>query len=306
MDEIVILGVFVADTTYRATRQPDMGETIMGTEFALGPGGKGSNQAVAASRLGSRVSFISRLGDDAFAGMAREMWTNDGITPLVITDTESFTGAAFIFVDSKTGDNAIIIVPGAAGKVSADDVERHAKEIAGARVFLTQLETPIEAARSGLEIARKANVTTILNPAPAAPLDAGIMGLCDYLVPNETEAEELTGMKIRSIDDARQAAIVLRGTGARSVIVTLGESGAYYTNGKTEAHVSAFAAGPVVETTGAGDSFCGALAHALSQGAEPVAATRYACAAASISVTRRGTASSMPTGEEVANLLERT
>ena len=151
-DDIVILGVFVADTAYRADRAPRMGETIMGNSFALGPGGKGSNQAVAAARLGGDVSLITRLGDDAFADLAEATWTDAGVVSAATRDSGSYTGAAYIFVEEASGDNAIIVCPGAAGDISVADIDANRALIAGSAVFVTQLEQPIEAARRGLEI----------------------------------------------------------------------------------------------------------------------------------------------------------
>ena len=299
---VAILGIFVADTAYRADRQPKMGETILGKGFALGPGGKGSNQAVAVARLGSPVSFISRVGDDAFAKMAREMWVAEGVSPLVESDPNSFTGAAYIFIDDESGDNAIIVVPGAARDISPEDLERNRASIESATIFLTQLETPVEAAKRGLEIARSAGVTTILNPAPAADLETSILELCDYLVPNESEAELLTGIKVCDLKAAKDAAAELKKRGAKSVIVTLGENGALLYDGLNAVHVPPFSAGDVIETTGAGDCFCGAFAHALNQGFSALESTKFACAAASISVTRPGTAPSMPHRNEVDRL----
>ena len=299
---VAILGIFVADTAYRADRQPKMGETILGKGFALGPGGKGSNQAVAVARLGSSVSFISRVGDDAFAKMAREMWAAENVSPLVEADPNSFTGAAYIFIDDESGDNAIIVVPGAARDIGPEDLERNRAGIESAAIFMTQLETPVEAAKRGLEIARIAGVTTILNPAPAADLETSILELCDYLVPNESEAELLTGIKVCGIKAAEDAAAELRKQGAKSVVVTLGENGALLDNGVNAVHVPAFSAGDVIETTGAGDCFCGAFAHALNQGFSALESTKFACAAASISVTRPGTAPSMPHRNEVERL----
>ena len=156
---VVILGVFVADTAYRAGRMPRMGETILGQSFALGPGGKGSNQAVAVGRLGEQVTLITRLGEDAFGDMALRTWDEAGVTPAVTRVPESYTGAAFIFVDAGSGDNAIIISPGAAATIAPSDLDRHAAAIGRAAVFITQLEQPLDAARRGLEIARAAGVT---------------------------------------------------------------------------------------------------------------------------------------------------
>lgn len=299
---VAILGIFVADTAYRADRQPNMGETILGKGFALGPGGKGSNQAVAVARLGSPVSFISRVGDDAFAKMAREMWVAEGVNPLVESDPNSFTGAAYIFIDDKSGDNAIIVVPGAARDIGPEDLERNRTNIENASIFMTQLETQVKAAKRGLEIARNAGVTTILNPAPAADLDSSLLEMCDYLVPNESEAELLTGMEVCDPETAKNAAAELKKRGAKSVIVTLGDNGALLDDGLNAIHVPAFSAGDVIETTGAGDCFCGAFAHALNQGFSALESTKFACAAASISVTRPGTAPSMPSQDEAERL----
>jgi ribokinase len=300
---IVILGVFVADTAYRAQRQPRMGETILGTSFKLGPGGKGSNQSVAAGKLGADVTFLTRLGVDPFADMARQTWAQAGVKSAVIDTPESYTGAAYIFVEETTGNNAIIVSPGAAMLISPGDIEAHEGLIRSAGVFVTQLEQPIDAAMRALEIARAAGVATILNPAPAANLPDRIYTLCDYVTPNETEAEELTGIKVSSVDDARRAAAKLLEKGVGTVIVTLGEKGALLHTTDRSDHVAAVNAGPVVETTGAGDAFNGGLAAALSRGMEPLQAVRFACAVAGISVTRPGTAPSMPTLLEVETLL---
>jgi ribokinase len=302
---IVILGVFVADTSYRAARQPRMGETILGESFALGPGGKGSNQSVAAARLGADVHFLSRLGADAFGDMAMKTWTEAGVTPAVTRDPESYTGAAYIFVEAATGNNAIIISPGAAARISPADVEAQAALIRGAGLFVTQLEQPLDAAVRGLEIARAAGVTTILNPAPAQPLSDAVLGLCDYLTPNETEAEEISGVKVDTLEGARAAADALLRRGVKAVVITLGEKGALYHDGARSEVVPVVSAGPVVETTGAGDAFNGGFATALSRGVDPVAAVRFGCAVAGISVTRPGTAPSMPSLAEVEALLAR-
>ncbi len=297
---VVVLGVFVADTAYRADRMPRIGETILGKSFALGPGGKGSNQAVAAGKLRADVSIITRLGEDDFAKMALQTWKAANVTPKVVTDASSYTGAAFIFIDDQTGDNAIIISPGAAAKFSTDDIERNAEIISEADVFITQLEQPIEVAKAGLEVARQSGNITILNPAPAAAISRDIFLLCDFITPNETEAEALTGITVHDAEDAKRSAEVLVGLGVKTPVITMGENGAYLHG---YGMVPAFRVGPVVETTGAGDAFNGGFATALSEGKSPVEAVRFGCASASISVTRRGTAPSMPTREEVESLL---
>ena len=302
-NKIAILGVFVADTAYRAMRQPKMGETILGESFALGPGGKGSNQAVAAAKAGGDVHFITRLGDDPFAQMARDTWHAAGVTPAVTVDAESYTGAAYIFVDDATGDNAIIISPGAAGRISVADVEAQKDLIQSADVFITQLEQPMAAAQRALEIARAGGTTTILNPAPAAELSDDILALCDYVTPNESEAEGITGVAVETPQDAARAADALTARGVGAAIITLGAQGAFYKDKDTSVHVPAISAGEVVETTGAGDAFNGGFAVALAEGMGPEDALRFGCATAGISVTRPGTAPSMPTRAEIDALL---
>jgi ribokinase len=303
MGRIVILGIFVADTAYRAERQPKMGETILGRTFALGPGGKGSNQSVAAAMAGGEVHFISRLGRDDFAQIARSTWAKAGVIPEITEDAESYTGAAYIFIEDATGNNAIIVAPGAAGRISVEDVESRADLIGGASVFVTQLEQPIAAAHRALEIARKGGARTILNPAPAAELPPGMLALCDFVTPNESEADGITGVPVRTVADADRAAGALLAQGVGAAIITLGEKGALYRDASRTVHVPVFNAGPVVETTGAGDAFNGGFATALAEGADPVDAVRFGCATASISVTRPGTAPSMPSRAEIDALL---
>lgn len=305
MKPIVILGIFVADTAYRAERQPKMGETILGNSFVLGPGGKGSNQAVAAAMAGGRTHFITRLGKDAFADIARATWAKAGVLPEVTEDAESYTGAAYIFIENATGNNAIIVAPGAAGRVSVSDVEARRDLIESAAVFVTQLEQPIPAARRALEIARAAGVRTILNPAPAAPLDDAMLALCDFVTPNETEAEALTGLPVTTIAGAERAADALLAKGVGAAVITLGDKGALYRDRTRSVHVPVISSGPVVETTGAGDAFNGGFAVALSEGMDVVDAVRFGCATAGISVTRPGTAPSMPSRAEIDARLAR-
>ncbi len=306
MKPIVILGIFVADTTYRADRQPKLGETILGKSFVLGPGGKGSNQSGAAAKAGGadgRVHFITRLGDDAFADIARGTWARAGVIPEVVIDADSYTGAAFIFIEDATGDNAIIVAAGAAGRVSPQDVEAKADLIRSAAVFVTQLEQPIEAALRGLQIARAAGVATILNPAPAAPLSDNMLALCDYLTPNESEAELLTGLPVTNLEQAKAAADALLSRGVGAVVMTLGAQGALYRDRTQTFHVPVVSAAPVVETTGAGDAFNGGFAVALSEGRPVADAVRFGCATAGLSVTRAGAAASMGTRTEIDALL---
>jgi ribokinase len=302
---VAILGVFVADLAFRAGRMPEVGETIIGSGFKMGPGGKGSNQSVAAARAGADVTFISRIGRDAFADVARAIWASEGITARVVESGDQPTGAAFIYVNDTTGANAIIVVPGAAGTITPADVDLAADAIGGAAVFVTQLEQPAAAAERGLRIARDAGVVTVFNPAPAERFDDALYALCDYVTPNESESEILTGVAVRTIDDARRAGDVFLARGVGAAVVTLGEAGALLHRRGESVHIPAFRAGTVVETTGAGDAFNGGFAAALARGAPAVEAARFGCAVAGISVTRPGTAPSMPKLAEVEALLTR-
>ena len=300
---IAILGVFVADTAYRADRAPKMGETIMGNSFVLGPGGKGSNQAVAAARAGGETHFISKLGRDVFAEMAFAIWKEAGVQPAVTQHDDGYTGAAYIFVEEATGNNAIIVCPGVAATISPADIEAHTDLISSAAVFVTQLEQPIDAALRALHIAKKGGATTILNPAPAAELPTEIFSLCDYVTPNESEAESITGIAVTDVASAERAAEAFLDLGVGTALITLGENGAVFRSRDTTVHVPAFKAGPVVETTGAGDAFNGGFAVALSEGMSGEDAVRFAAATAGISVTRPGTAPSMPSRKEIDALL---
>jgi ribokinase len=300
MGKVLVLGVFVADTAYRASRMPEMGETILGNSFVLGPGGKGSNQAVAAGKLGADVTIITRLADDDFGKMAKQTWQNANVKGAIKYSTSSYTGAAFIFIDDKTGDNAIIIAPGAASEISLNDIHDNSEIISSTDVFLTQLELPVEVAQEGLKVAKENNKITILNPAPAVRLPKEIFGLCDFITPNETETEALTGLPVRNEKEAETAAKFLTELGVKTPIITMGEQGAFlYEYGL----IPAFNAGKVVETTGAGDAFNGGFAVALSEGKSALEAVKFGCATASISVTRAGTAPSMPTRDEVEEIL---
>ncbi len=302
-NRIVILGVFVADTTYRADRAPRLGETILGNSFALGPGGKGSNQAVAAARAGGDVHFVSKLGRDTFAEMALATWAEAGVTPAVSQHDDNYTGAAYIFVEEASGNNAIIICPGIGSTISQSDIDARADLIGGASVFMAQLEQPVPAAHRALQIARSGGATTILNPAPATEIPREMLALCDYVTPNETEAEGLTGIRVAGLEDAQRAAETLLEAGVGTAIITLGENGVLFHDGNRIEHIPAITAGEVVETTGAGDAFNGGFAAALASGRDAFEAARFGCATAGISVTRPGTAPSMPALAEIEALL---
>jgi ribokinase len=298
---VTVMGSFVADLSFRTPHLPAWGETVLGSEFRLGPGGKGSNQAVAAARLGARVSFICKLGRDAFGDLARRTYADDGVDTRFVFETgEHATGGAAIILDEVTGENAIVVVPGSCFQLSAGDIDDARPAIDGAAVFMTQLELPLNAVEHGLRLAKSLGVATILNPAPALALPEAIYPLCDSMTPNETEAAMLTGET-----DPRRAADVLLARGAGSAVITLGAQGAFVKTPSLAEHVPAIDAGRVVETTGAGDAFNGGFATALAEGRGIVEAVRFGCAVAGISVTRHGTASSMPRRDEVEALLRR-
>lgn len=303
--KIAILGIFVADLAFRAKRLPVMGETLLGEGFAMGPGGKGSNQSVAAARAGGEVRFIAKLGRDSFGDIAVKTWSADGVdTSHVLRSDDVPTGAAFIFVSSETGDNAIIVSPGAAGTLSVADVEASEAAIRSSQIFITQLETAVDVGRRGLELARKAGVTTILNPAPSAKIDPAIYRLCDYVTPNETEAGDITGIRVETLEDARAAGGRLLQMGVGTALITLGSNGALVHSARQSVHIPAFKV-KVVETTGAGDAFNGGFAVALGEGMDAVAAARFGVATAGLSVTRPGTANSMPQRAEIEAMLAR-
>jgi ribokinase len=301
---LTFMGSFIADLTFRAEALPAWGQTILGSGFRIGAGGKGSNQAVAAARLGARVCFIGTLGRDAFGDLARRTWAAEGIDTTFCTDTADHgTGAAAVILHAAKGDNAIVVDPGSGMHLTSSDVDAAAERIAASAVFVTQLELSPAVVERALGIARSAGVTTMLNPAPALPLRAEVYRLCDYLTPNESEAARLVGFTVSTVADAARAADVLLARGAKNVVVTLGENGALAMNGEVHEHITAFRAGAVVETTGAGDAFNGALAVGLSEGMDLVAATRFGCAAGGLSVTKAGTSESMPARTDVERLL---
>ena len=303
---VFVLGSFVVDVAYRTPRLPAWGETLLGAGFALGPGGKGSNQAVAAARAGARVSLLTAVGPDAFGAMGWELWAAEGIETASVRTSELPTGSAAILIDDASASNAIIVVPGACGTLTPADVDRGLHELQAARVFITQLEIPLPAVERGLQLAREAGVFTILNPAPgpAEPLSPSLLALVDFLIPNETEAQQLTGLSVGSPEQDQQAAQALLAMGVGTVILTLGERGSLLCPSSGQpVTIPPVNAGPVVETTGAGDAFCGAFATALAEGRSAESAARFASATAGLAVTRAGTAPSMPRRTEIDALL---
>jgi ribokinase len=304
--DIVVLGIFAADLVFRANRLPVMGETLLGSDFAIGAGGKGSNQAIAAARAGGKVAFISRIGDDTFGKLAQSHWTIDGVLQDGVTvDREAMTGAAFIFVSTETGNNSIIVTPGAAVDLGPDDIAASDALIAGAKLFMTQLEQPVEAALAGLKAARRHGLATVFNTAPAMAVPEEIWAYCDWVTPNETEAAMLTGIAVDNIAGARAAARALRAKGAGNALLTLGEKGALMVTDDGEWLFPPLPNVIVVDTTGAGDAFNAGFAVGLAEGRTPHEAVRFATALAGLSVGRHGTAASMPTRARIDAALAR-
>jgi ribokinase len=254
---------------------------------------------VAAARAGADVSFISKIGRDTFGDLALKTYEQAGVTAKLTVMDDQPTGAAFIYVNDSTGDNAIIVYAGAAGTIGVEDVEAARETIARSAVFVTQLEQPATAAHRALHIATLAGVTTIFNPAPAGVFPAEIYGLCDYIVPNEIEAAALVGFPLDTLDDAKRSGDVLLSQGVGVAVITLGARGVLFHDAGQSVHVPAVSCGPVIDTTGAGDAFVGGFAAALARGAAPLEAVRFGCATAGIAVTRRGTAPAMPTLAEI-------
>ncbi|GAB4571873.1 MAG: ribokinase [Anaerolineae bacterium] len=299
---ITVLGSYNTDLVTFTPRMPRPGETILGTGFKTGPGGKGSNQAVAAARAGAAVTFVGRIGTDMFGDMALNVWQEAEIlTDHVIRSDDAPTGVASIIVD-ENGENMIVVASGANWLVSAEDVERALPAIQKSAVFLTQLETPLESVRRGLELARASGLITILNPAPAQKLAPELLTLVDILTPNQTEAEIISGIPSTNAENACKA---LRDRGANTIVMTLGAEGVLLYDDNGPQHFPAFKVEQVVDTTGAGDAFNGALAVALAEGRALPDAIRFAAATGALSVTRPGATDSMPYRPEIEALLQK-
>ena len=287
--KIVVVGSFNADLVAYLERMPRPGETVHGDRFATSAGGKGSNQAVAAARLGAEVTFIGRVGNDVFAELAYEIWDAEGINrDYVSKDDEYATGVAPILVDSS-GENMIVVVLGANSRLTALDIDAARERIAAADVLVTQLEVNLDMVEYALRTAKQLGVATILNPAPAAAIPQSMIDLADYLTPNETELETLSG----SAGDFAGAARGLLTRDDQTAVVTLGAQGAQIVSGGESAVIPTYAV-DVVDTTGAGDAFNAGLAVALAEGKALAEAVRFANAAAALSVTKPGAAPSAP------------
>lgn len=296
---VAVVGSLVMDLIFRVQARPRAGETVFGQSFQRCNGGKGFNQAIAARRTGAAVIFAGKVGDDEFGREFRTFLEAEGIeTSGLFVDAGSSTGVACPIVDAA-GENAIVVVPGANMAMTAADVELARPALERARVLLLQHEITAEASRRAAEIVHAAGGIVVLNPAPAAPLDADLVAIADYLVPNEAEAQAGAPDAGSPIEAAR----ALQRRLGKTIVLTCGGDGAYVFDADGEWHVPAFPV-KVVDTTGAGDAFCGGFAVALASGLALPDAIRFAAATGALAVTRAGTGPAMPVRSEVDQLLQ--
>jgi ribokinase len=292
MAKIVVVGSFNADLVTDLLRLPQAGETVFGERFGIVAGGKGSNQAVAMARLGAQVTFVGCIGRDALAEIGVSLWAKEGIETAFVARSDSATGVAVIFVEAG-GANVIVVTKGANDDLSHAHIDAARSVIAEADFVIAPLETPLDTVRYAFQTAHELGVKTILNPAPAMPLDAELLALVDYLTPNEHELAILA-----QGGDTVTAARSLLTQAEQTVIVTLGAQGAQWITASATGRIPAYAV-EVVDTVGAGDAFNGGLAVALAEGKSLEQALGFASAVAGLSVTRRGAADSMPQRAEV-------
>ncbi len=299
MTNILVVGSLNADLVVRAPRFPLPGETISGEDLQVIPGGKGANQAVAASRLGANVSMLGRVGRDNFGDFLLDNLKSNNVDTKLIQRDDASTGTATIIVDAN-GQNSIVLSPGTNGKVTSSDVE-HAS-FPDFSLLLLQLEIPISTVYSAAKLAKHYGVRVILNPAPAKELPDELISLADFIVPNETELSLLTGMNVTDIPSAEKAAHGLLERGAQNVIVTLGGKGALIVNKELRTQVNTYQV-KVVDTTAAGDAFIGGFAVALNSASLLADAVRYGCACGALAATKFGAQPSLPTKKEVERLM---
>jgi ribokinase len=290
---VIVVGSYVAGLTIRADRLPVIGETLIGTEFDNGPGGKGSNQAVQARRLGCEVEMVARIGRDTFGAVAERLWADEDVgTHFVARDDEAPTGVAFIMLD-RTGANSIVVYPGANSLLSAADVERGARGLAPGDVVVAQQEIPEAPVAQAMRMGRVAGATTILNPAPARAVRADVLANVDILTPNASEARVLLGLDPAAQVDTREIGMRLLAKGAGTVVLTLGGEGAMVVTPDGAEEIPP-ATVDVVDTTGAGDAFTGTLAAMLASGMDLVDAVRASAIAGALACTALGVIPALP------------
>lgn len=304
MSRITVIGSINTDMVVRSPEIPKPGQTLMGHSFITTGGGKGANQAVAAARLGGKVNLIARIGADAFGEISLENFKKEKInTAHVYTDQNAPSGIAIIVVDDK-GENVIVVAPGANALLNEDDIQKAEDSIKNADIVLLQLEIPMSTVAEGIKLAKKYKRTVMLNPAPASAIPGDILQHVDIITPNQTEAMTLTGITINDMTSAQQACDILHGKGISTVIITMGEQGAYLSSGNDKQMVAGYNAGKAIDTVAAGDTFCGGLAIAIAEGKSLYEAIQFANAAAALSVTKAGAQASIPNRDDVANLLK--
>ncbi|HEX8552842.1 MAG TPA: ribokinase [Abditibacteriaceae bacterium] len=296
--DVVVIGSSNMDMVVRCDELPLPGQTILGTDFVMNPGGKGANQAVAAAKMGARTQLVARLGNDMFAEASEKSYAEVGLgTDYVRRDEAKASGIALIFVD-ENGENEIVVAPGANMQLTPADIDAARPVIEGAKVMLLQLEIPMETVRYAARVAVENKTRVILNPAPARILPADLLQNTDIIIANETEILVLTGAEDVGIHTASAACRPLLDAGVESVITTLGKDGALITSGSGATRVPGFKV-KAIDTTSAGDTFNGALACALAEGKNLEQAVLFANAAAALSATKQGAQISMPTRAEV-------
>lgn len=303
---ITVIGSLNIDLVVQAPHMPAPGETIAGHGFHTVPGGKGANQAVAAAKLGAQVTMVGRVGDDSFGRMQRQGMEALGIrTDFLITDAEAPTGTALIIVDAQ-GQNSIVVVSGANGRLTPTDVEAARPAIEASDAVLLQLENPIPTVQRAAEVARELGVPVVLNPAPAPrePLSSPLLQNVNYLIPNEIEATVLTGIQVTDQISAERAVARLQAQGIETVILTLGAQGALAILPQGTIPAAAFSV-KAVDTTAAGDAFVAAFGVALCEGQPLSEALRFANAAGALAVTKLGAQPSLPSREEVEAFLRK-
>ena len=299
MSDISVLGIFVADISFSGSKIPAVGETILGNKYNIGPGGKGCNQAIAIARLGGKVNFISKIGKDSYGELALNTLKKNKInTKNIIQDTNLQTGVAGILVDKNSGKNAINVIVGAPSTLKINEIDDQMNLIKNSKIFLTQLEVPKDVTLHCLKVAKENGCVTILNPAPASEISKEFYNNIDFFTPNETEAEFYTGIKITNNQEAKQAADKLLNLGIKKVIITLGEKGLFYSDGKEEIYLKASDV-KAIDTTGAGDAFNGGLAFGLSKGKSIKKCLELANKVAGISTTKLGAGDAMPFTEDL-------
>jgi len=299
---IIVVGSSNTDMVIKAAKFPLPGETILGGEFFLFPGGKGANQAVAAARLGGNVIFIAKVGNDVFGEQALQQFKREGIiTDYVARDPDRPSGVALITVDSK-GENTIAVAQGSNGALSSDDVQKAESEFEKSDIVLTQLETPLQTILHVAKLVGKFQKRLILNPAPGMKLPDDLFPSLYLITPNESETEVLTGISVRDNSSIKRAAEKLKEMGVANVIITLGSEGAYLYNDAGGKHIPTRKV-KAIDTTAAGDVFNGALAVALSEMKSLEEAVDFANHAAAISVTKMGAQASAPYRKELMNNL---